>query len=426
MEQLLHYVWKHKLFPLKPLLTAEGESIEIIDPGQANYNAGPDFFNAKIKIGGVVWVGNIEIHQQSSEWERHGHHLDSNYDSVILHVASEIDASVRRSDGETIPQLELHCPGYLSDNYRQLIEADRYPACYRLIPALPKLLLHSWLSRLQTERFEQKTDKIMQLLGRHRKDWEHVFFIILARNFGFGTNSDAFEFWAETIPLLAVNKHRDSLFQIEAFFFGQAGLLQEVPADEYTDRLMKEYTYLSHKFGLRPSANSRWKLLRMRPDNFPHVRIAQLASFYYRSQGLLSALMEAQSLKSLRDMLRCGTSEYWLTHYVFGEASPPHPKTLSNQTIDLLVINTVIPFLYAYGKYKTDNILIQRANGLLEEMRPENNFIVRIWKECGLEAAHAGDSQALIQLKKNYCDIKKCLYCRIGYEYLKKPQCGGQ
>ena len=426
MEQLLHYVWKHKLFPLKPLLTAEGESIEIIDPGQANYNAGPDFFNAKIKIGGVVWVGNIEIHQQSSEWERHGHHLDSNYDSVILHVASEIDASVRRSDGETIPQLELHCPGYLSDNYRQLIEADRYPACYRLIPALPKLLLHSWLSRLQTERFEQKTDKIMQLLGRHRKDWEHVFFIILARNFGFGTNSDAFELWAETIPLQAVNKHRDSLFQIEAFFFGQAGLLQEVPADEYTDRLMKEYTYLSHKFGLKPSANSRWKLLRMRPDNFPHVRIAQLASFYYRSQGLLSALMEAQSLKSLRDMLRCGTSEYWLTHYVFGEASPPHPKTLSNQTIDLLVINTVIPFLYAYGKYKTDNILIQRANGLLEEMRPENNFIVRIWKECGLEAAHAGDSQALIQLKKNYCDIKKCLYCRIGYEYLKKPQCGGQ
>ena len=426
MGQLLHYVWKHKLFPLKPLLTAEGESIEIIDPGQANYNAGPDFFNAKIKIGGVVWVGNIEIHQQSSEWERHGHHLDSNYDSVILHVASEIDASVRRADGETIPQLELHCPGYLSDNYRQLIEADRYPACYRLIPALPKLLLHSWLSRLQTERFEQKTDKIMQLLGRHRKDWEHVFFIILARNFGFGTNSDAFEFWAETIPLQAVNKHRDSLFQIEAFFFGQAGLLQEVPADEYTDRLMKEYTYLSHKFGLRPSANSRWKLLRMRPDNFPHVRIAQLASFYYRSQRLLSALMEAQSLKSLRDMLRCGTSEYWLTHYVFGEASPPHPKTLSNQTIDLLVINTVIPFLYAYGKYKTDNILIQRANGLLEEMRPENNFIVRIWKECGLEAAHAGDSQALIQLKKNYCDIKKCLYCRIGYEYLKKPQCGGQ
>lgn len=426
MEQLLHYVWKHKLFPLKPLLTAEGESIEIIDPGQANYNAGPDFFNAKIKIGGVVWVGNIEIHQQSSEWERHGHHLDSNYDSVILHVASEIDASVRRSDGETIPQLELHCPGYLSENYRQLIEADRYPACYRLIPALPKLLLHSWLSRLQTERFEQKTDKIMQLLGRHRKDWEHVFFIILARNFGFGTNSDAFEFWAETIPLQAVNKHRDSLFQIEAFFFGQAGLLQEVPADEYTDKLMKEYTYLSHKFGLRPSANSRWKLLRMRPDNFPHVRIAQLASFYYRSQGLLSALMEAQSLKSLRDMLRCGTSEYWLTHYVFGEASPPHPKTLSNQTIDLLVINTVIPFLYAYGRYKTDNILIQRANGLLEEMRPENNFIVRIWKECGLEAAHAGDSQALIQLKKNYCDIKKCLYCRIGYEYLKKPQCGGQ
>ena len=347
-------------------------------------------------------------------------------------VQRYLDADLLPYTRRLIVEVASHGPRTFGDTLIHIsqvdgiIEADRYPACYRLIPALPKLLLHSWLSRLQTERFEQKTDKIMQLLERHRKDWEHVFFIILARNFGFGTNSDAFEFWAETIPLQAVNKHRDSLFQIEAFFFGQAGLLQEVPADEYTDKLMKEYTYLSHKFGLRPSANSRWKLLRMRPDNFPHVRIAQLASFYYRSQGLLSALMEAQSLKSLRDMLRCGTSEYWLTHYVFGEASPPHPKTLSNQTIDLLVINTVIPFLYAYGKYKTDNILIQRANGLLEEMRPENNFIVRIWKECGLEAAHAGDSQALIQLKKNYCDIKKCLYCRIGYEYLKKPQCGGQ
>lgn len=404
--------------------TTDGKSIEIIDPGLPNPHAGPDFFNAKIKMDGILWVGNVEIHLHSSDWKRHGHHLDRNYDSVILHAASDIDTEICRSDGKTIPQMELHCPNHLLECYRELIETSRYPACHQLIPSLSKLTLHSWLSCLQSERFEQKTGKIMQLLDRHRKDWENVFFITLARNFGFGTNSDAFEFWAETIPLQAVNKHRDNLFQIEAFFFGQAGLLHEVPADEYTEKLIKEYAYLSHKFGLIPSANSRWKLLRMRPGNFPHIRIAQLASFYHRSDGLLSVLMEATCLKDLRDILRGGTSEYWLTHYVFGEVSPSHPKTLSNSTIDLLVINTIIPFLYAYGKYREDNVLLQRAGNLLEEMKPENNYIVRIWKECGLEAAHAGDSQALIQLKKNYCDMKKCLYCRIGYEYLKRTTSG--
>ncbi len=422
MEQLLHYVWKHRLFPLKPLLTVSGESLEVIDPGLPNRNAGPDFFNAKVKIGNMMWVGNVEIHMHSSDWKRHGHHMDKNYDSVVLHVASHIDSEVSRSDGTLIPQMELHCPSYLLDNYRRLIETDRYPACYSLIAELPELMLHSWLSCLQTERFEQKTERIMQLLEHYNKDWENVFFITLARNFGFGANSEAFEFWAENVPLQAVNKHRDNLFQIEAFFFGQAGLLQqEIPADEHTENLIKEYSYLSHKFGLRPSDKCRWKLLRMRPGNFPHVRIAQLAAFHHRSQGLLSALMEANTHKDLRNILRGGTSEYWLTHYVFGEVSPMRPKTLGDSTIDLLIINTVIPFLYAYGKHKNDNTLLQRANRLLEEMNPENNYIVRIWSECGLKAANAGDSQALIQLKKNYCDMKKCLYCRIGYEYFRKP-----
>ena len=185
--------------------------------------------------------------------------------------------------------------------------------------------------------------------------------------------------------------------------------------------MINEYAYLSHKFGLSPSPHCRWRLLRVRPGNFPYVRIAQLASFYYRSEGILSRLMETETLKGLRDILRGGTSEYWLTHYVFGEVSPAQTKTLSQSTIDLLIINTIIPFLYAYGKWSKDNRLLQRANRLLEELKPENNYIVRTWKECGLEAAHAGDSQALIQLKKNYCDMKKCLYCRIGYEYFKNP-----
>lgn len=422
MEELLHYVWKHKLFALKPLQTTDGQPIEIIDPGLANMHAGPDFFNAKIKINDVTWVGNIEIHQQASDWFRHNHHLDPTYDSVILHVASDIDATPTRSNGEVIPQMELHYPPYLLKNYEELIRADRYPACFRIIPQLPSFLLHSWLSTLQVERFEHKTQQIEKLLQEYNHDWENVFFITLARNFGFGVNSDAFEVWAKNIPLAAVNKHRDNLFQIEAFFFGQAGLLQELPVDAYTENMIKEYNYLKQKFGLQPSSDCRWRLLRLRPGNFPHIRIAQLACLYHRSQGLFSQLMEKESLKELRNLLKGGTSEYWLTHYTFGTPSPSHPKTISQSSTDLLIINTVVPFLYAYGKHKSNDALCLRATQLLEELKPENNYIIRMWKECGLEASHAGDSQALIQLKKNYCDLKKCLYCRIGYEYFKKKE----
>ena len=422
MEQLLHYVWKHKLFGLQRLQTTAGYSVEVIDPGLANMHAGPDFFNAKIKINNVLWVGNVEIHDRASDWFRHNHHTDTAYDSVVLHVVQVSDVTVQRSDGEEIPQMELHCPDYLQTNYEELLREDKYPACFRVIPQLPSLMKHSWLSALQTERFEAKTQQIEERLEVYSNDWEAAFFITLARNFGFGVNSDTFELWAKSVPLAAVNKHRDNLFQIEAFFFGQAGLLQELPIDDYTEKMIKEYAYLKHKFQLTLSEELRWRFLRLRPGNFPHVRIAQLACLYHRAQGLFSQLMETQTLAQLRDLLKGGTSEYWLTHYSFGETSPSHPKTLSRSSIDLLIINTVVPFLYAYGKRKQDERLCLRATSLLEELKPENNYIIRMWKECGLEAAHAGDSQALIQLKKNYCDSKKCLYCRFGYEYFKQKR----
>lgn len=420
MEQLLHYVWKHKLFALQKLQTTEGDEIEVIDPGLANTDAGPDFFNAKIKINGVLWIGNVEIHDRASDWFRHNHHTDKAYDSVILHIASLLDETPRRSNGEIIPQMELHCPPHIRENYEKLLREDKYPACHRIIPHLSQFILHSWLSALQTERFAAKTQLIEERLEACAHDWETAFFITLARNFGFGVNSDAFELWAKQIPLHAVNKHRDNLFQVETLFFGQAGLLQELPADAYMEKMSKEYAYLKHKFGLTPSDDCRWRFLRMRPGNFPQVRLAQLACLYHRAQGLFSRLMEMQTLAELRELFKGGTSEYWVDHYVFGEISPARPKTLSKSSIDLLIINTVIPFLYAFGKRRSDERLCQRANTLLEEIKPENNYITRMWKECGLEAAHAGDSQALIQLKKGYCDLKKCLFCRIGYEYFKR------
>ena len=478
MEQLLHYVWKHKLYPLKPLTTTDGLPLEIIDPGLHNPDAGPDFFNAKIKINGVLWVGNIEIHLKTSDWYVHHHDQNKTYDTVILHVASDIDSKVYRSNGEAIPQMELHFPPYLWDNYVELIKTSHYPACYRLIPHLPKILLHSWMDSLRVERFEQKTTQIKQRLERCNFDWERAFFLTLARNFGFATNSDVFELWAQSIPLGAVNKHRDDLFQIEAIFFGQSGLLKEYmleenpsmlsepwnelsekpfdepldksfnksfnkPCDEswkeprgilsepsgnqaqdfnYPERLWKEYAYLRHKFDLKASENLRWKLLRLRPANFPHIRIAQLAKLYYSRQGLLSQLLEAETIEAVRKLLRVDTSAYWNTHYTFTEVSPCLTKTLSDRSIDLLIINTVVPFLYAYGKHKEKESLINRASQFLEKIKAENNFITRMWNDCGLTAEHAGDSQALIQLKKNYCDPKKCLFCRIGYEYFKKKE----
>lgn len=406
MEQLLHYVWKHKIFPLKELKTTTGQQVEVIDTGLANTDAGPDFFNAKLKLDGVLWIGNIEIHERSSDWFKHGHHADAGYNSVILHIASEIDTEISRSNGERIPQIQLICPEAVRTNYKELLETDSYPPCYRIIPSLPPFTAHSWMTALQMERFEQKATLLNERLKRCQGNWEDAFFITLARNFGFGLNGDAFETWAHRLPFRAVDKHRNDLFQIEAIFFGQAGILEDSDGDGYYLRLKKEYTYLQHKFGLIPMDASLWRFLRLRPANFPHIRIAQLACLYHRAYGLLSRIMETETLQGVRDILKGGTSEYWLTHYTFGGSSPSRPKTLSNTSLDLLIINTVVTFLYAYGLHKGNRVLCARAGSFLEELKAENNYITRMWEQCGMKASNAADSQALIQLKKEYCDKK--------------------
>ena len=402
MEQLLHYVWKHKIFPLKELKTTTGQQVEVIDTGLANTDAGPDFFNAKLKLDGVLWIGNIEIHERSSDWFKHGHHADAGYNSVILHIASEIDTEISRSNGERIPQIQLICPEAVRTNYKELLETDSYPPCYRIIPSLPPFTAHSWMTALQMERFEQKATLLNERLKRCQGNWEDAFFITLARNFGFGLNGDAFETWAHRLPFRSVDKHRNDLFQIEAIFFGQAGILEDSDGDGYYLRLKKEYTYLQHKFGLIPMDASLWRFLRLRPANFPHIRIAQLACLYHRAYGLLSRIMETETLQGVRDILKGGTSEYWLTHYTFGGSSPSRPKTLSNTSLDLLIINTVVTFLYAYGLHKGNRVLCARAGSFLEELKAENNYITRMWEQCGMKASNAADSQALIQLKKEY------------------------
>lgn len=420
MEQLLHYVWKHKIFPLKALQTTVGLSVEVIDPGLPNAHAGPDFFNAKLKIDGTLWVGNVEIHTTSSDWYRHGHDKDRAYDSVILHICQKIDGEVYRSNGESIPQMLLTCPEAVQTHYDELRKIDAYPACHSIIASLPKLTVHSWLSALQTERFEEKARLIGERLKRSNHHWEDTFFVTLARNFGFGLNGDAFETWATLLPFRAVDKHRDDLFQVEALFFGQAGLLEEEQDDAYYLKLQKEFRYLQRKFELPPAMDvSLWRFLRLRPDNFPHVRLAQLAHLYHKQQSLLSRVMEAETLKEVEQILTTRTSAYWQEHFNFSKSSPRREKVLGANSKELLIINTVVPFLYAYGMHKADDRLCDRAGEFLEELKAENNRITRLWGGIGLYVKSAADSQALLQLQKEYCDPKKCLYCRFGYEYLR-------
>lgn len=405
------------------LRTTSGEPVEVIDPGLLNINAGPDFFNAKLKIADTLWVGNVEVHTKASDWVHHGHHEDSTYDSVILHVVGEVDYQVHRTSGELIPQLELVCPDYVVRHYDELKSAESYPRCYAVLSSLSTLTIHSWFSALQTERFEEKRCTLLKRLEYCNNNWEDAFFVTLARNFGFGLNGDAFEAWAKSLSLRAVDKHRDNLFQVEAFFFGQAGLLEEVSDefDEYYLDLQKEYRYLAHKFELSPAMDyKQWRFLRLRPGNFPHVRLAQLAYLYAKSQSLFSRIMEENSLTGIREILCCTTSSYWETHFNFRKASPKRIKRLGENALNLIVINTVIPFLYAYGMHKADETLCERATSFLESLKAENNYVTRQWDQAGLPVYTAADSQAILQLQKEYCDKKDCLRCRFGYEYLRQ------
>ncbi len=432
MEQLLHYVWKHKLFPLVELKTTDGKPVEVIDPGLHNHNSGPDFFNAKVKISQTLWVGNVEIHDKSSDWFLHGHDKDQAYDNVVLHVTGKPDVEVMNTAGQYIPQMVLEVPSTIRENYEELLRTDQYPPCYQIIPDLTTLNIHAWMAALQTERLEQKTEAIIRRVKRMNGSWENAYFLTLARNYGFGINGDTFEEWATHIPFSAIAHHRDKLFQIEAVFMGQAGLLdinaiperyqQEALNEGYYAKLRNEYLYLAHKFSLCPMDYKRWKFLRLRPQNFPHIRLSQLANLYYERKTGLSQLVECKDLFSLQSLLSTKVTPYWETHYTFGSISDLNEKNLSPFSMNLLMINTCIPMLFAYGRHSAKEALCNRAFDFLEQLKAENNYIIRLWKECGLTVKNAGDSQALIQLKKEYCDKKECLRCRIGYEYLKKTK----
>lgn len=418
MEHLLHYVWKYRLYTTV-LITTEGEEIQVIDPGIHNTDAGPDFFNAKIKVGDTLWAGNVEIHDLTSDWIKHGHDRDKAYDGVILHITGESDVAVLRSNGEPIPEVVLPVPDYIRENVQQLLDSETQLPCLSVIAETDPFLLSAWLNTLTGERLERKTRDILTLLEQNGDDWNEVFYILLTRNFGFGLNNDAFQQLASSLPLRYIRKHRGSISQVEAFLFGQAGMLIEEGGDEYYRLLRREYQFLSHKFNLKPLDASLFRSFRTRPDNFPYLKIAQLAMLWFTYDTLFSQLLEANTLNEIRKLLRLNPSDYWLTHFSFKRLSPSNSKLPGENMINILIINTVASIFFAYGQKKNKPEYCERAIQMQERIPAENNSVIRLFDQVGLKVRNSADSQAVIQLKREYCEKKKCMYCRIGYYYLK-------
>ena len=420
-ESILHYVWQFKLFFQNSMQTSEGIPLEIIDIGKPNYDAGPDFFNAKIRIDDIIWAGNIEIHWRSSDWNKHGHQKNKAYNNVILHVVSEIDAEAFTADDKKIPQVQLRYPDSIDRNYESLLKDKKWIACEDKIGQIPDIVIETWKNALLSERLQQKTSSISELLDNSQQHWEEAFYITLARNFGFGVNNQPFENLAKSLPLSILGKHKDRLSDIEALLFGQSGLLSDVNTNApYPNDLKRDFAFLQKKYGLTPIDASQWKLLRLRPDNFPHIRIAQFASLIHSSSKLFSKIIDKPTINYLRKLFVCQPSEYWTKHYTFKKESHARTKRIGTKAIDALLINTVVPFLFCYGEKKQEQEYKDIALSLLEEIPPENNAIINAWKTLNLLSTSAYDSQALLQLKKEYCDNKKCLRCRIGHKIVEK------
>ena len=421
-EDFLHFVWRLQRFQPKGLTTTTGESIEIINYGIHNHNAGPDFLNARIRIGDTLWAGNVEMHLRSSEWLAHQHQKDVAYENVILHVVLEEDTIIRHPDGERIPCLNLrpHLPVGLAKQYLRLLHNENWIPCQHQLYTVPSVTRSLWLDRLLVERLDERTAIMADRLQRNQGDWETTFYQSLAWGFGLKVNAEPYFMLAESLPLKTLLRHKNNLLQIEALLFGQAGMLDKHFDDDYPNQLKKEYSFLQKKYNLTPIVGTLWKYMRMRPANFPSIRIAQFATLIFRTGHLFSKMLAAKNLKEIENAYVVELSNYWQTHFRFDKESTRSTKSLGKSRVHLLVINIIAPFLFLYGKEKGNQKYKDRALDLLEEIPAERNAIISQWNELGLDTGQAAQSQALLQLKKHYCDQKRCLDCAIGCNILKK------
>ena len=415
-EKLLQYIWQFQYFNSNKLLTAEEDILQINYPGFLNTNQGPDFLEAKIKVGDTTWAGNIELHLKSSDWNTHKHSDDKNYNNIILHVVWEDDAS--SAAGFPVLELQNRVSKFLLGRYDELMNATAFIPCQKSIHQADMLTWKSWKDRLLAERLQNKAAVIFNNLTANNNHWEETFWWLLANNFGIKVNSDAFEKIARSLPVSILAKHKNQIHQLEALLFGQAGLLQNNFTDSYPAMLQKEYLFYKAKYKLQPIQASLF-FLRMRPANFPSVRLAQLTMLINKSSSLFSVIKQSQSLKEIKQLLNVTANDYWHYHYVFDEATAYKEKNLGTQMINNILINTIVPIVFAYGLYNREEAYKNKALQWLEEITAEKNNITNAWAGLGIENKNAFDSQALIQLKNEYCNKKRCLNCAIGNRLLK-------
>lgn len=419
-EAFLHYIWKHKKLKLTHLKTIQGEVLEVIQVGMHNQQSGPDFFNAQLRIGNQLWAGNVEVHVKSSDWYVHNHEVDPAYDNVILHVVWEHDNEVFRRDNTSIPTLNLQ--DYVLESalmhYQKLFFSKKtYINCETELPTVDNFTLNNWMERLFFERLEHKSQLIEQQLTASANDWEAVLFSMLAKNFGLKVNGEAFLSLANSIDFNIIRKTQNNLLGLEALFFGQAGLLEEDIQEPYFTNLKKEHAYLKHKFSLDYQSVLPLQFFRLRPPNFPTIRLAQLAQLYHQNQNLFSKILETKTHEALYQLFDIGTSAFWHTHYTFAKSSKKSRKKLSKSFIDLLIINTIVPIKFSYAKYQGKEDAESILN-LMQNIQSERNSIVDKIHDIHPVAASAMHSQAILQLKNNYCDKNYCLQCAIGNKIL--------
>jgi hypothetical protein len=420
-EDFLHYLWKHKKIDVLNLVTTDFETIEIVSVGQHNLNSGPDFFNAQLRIAEQHWAGNVEIHLKSSDWFLHNHETDKAYDNVILHVVWEHDTDVFRKDNSKLPTLVLK--NFVNEatikNYHALMNnKEQWINCENDFGRVEEFIIQNWLERLYIERLENKTELILEHLKKSNNDWESVLFKMLAKNFGLKVNGDAFLSLANSVDFSVIRKLQSNIKQLEALFFGQANLLNETIEDAYYKNLQYEYNYLKQKFKLNNDGVLPFQYFRLRPINFPTIRIAQLVMIYGSQQNLFSKLIGLNKLKDFYSIFSNHTTEFWQSHYTFSRSSKPMKKSISKSFIDLLLINTIIPLQYCYQKQNgIDNH--EDILKLIQEIKSEKNGIVDKFQSLKPVSISAMESQALLQLKNLYCDKNKCLQCVIGNNILK-------
>ncbi|MFD2915425.1 DUF2851 family protein [Psychroserpens luteus] len=415
-EDFLHYLWLHKKLDVLHLKTTQHERLEIVNVGTHNHNSGPDFFNGQIRIADQLWAGNIEIHIKSSDWFVHGHEQDAAYDNVILHVVYEHDTDIFRSDNSTIPTLELKnfIDSALMDNYHKLFSSKKkWINCEQDFPEVDEFTLKNWQERLYFERLERKQHTIEDLLKTSKNDWEAVLFKLLAKNFGLKVNGTAFASIANSVDFSIVRKTSSKLEQLEALLFGQAGLLEKESSNSYYETLQKEYKFLKQKFQLESQGVIDVQFFRLRPPNFPTIRLSQLANLYHKEQQLFSKVISAENLKDIYTLFEVSTSPFWNTHYTFDKESKQSSKKVTKAFVDLLLINTILPIKFCYAKQNgeaIDETILEIINAIASE----KNSIVDGFTQLKHKPKSALESQAFIQLKTEYCDKNKCLQCAVG------------